>query len=369
VHESERSGVTQTRTTNEEPASVGSAVALAKRSDSVAFSRRLANLLRARRVASGESLRHVARRSDGRYSLRALKEIEGLKRLVDEGEALDLAALYGADLGDITGERLPIEVQPVGLLHTGGVIESFDPDDEESLLSAYLVLVRRLRRQEHAEVVDLRRDDVEVLAGYLRVPGVSVVERLASLMGATRARRTSMALLFGAGAAVIGVATGAAALTVGGGGEDGPSGVVPDRSVVVAVTTGPATVTDAPAADDQSGVTDPPTSAPDATVPAVTLPPVTPSAAPAATVPAPSVAPVPPATPAPAAPPPPPATAAPATTSPPLVEVGPPPVPPIESPPPEDVLQPNTPVEVEPPPPVVPPEPDTDVVGDEVLVP
>lgn len=321
-----------------------------------AFARRLANLLRARRELLGAGLRELARRSGGRFTARDLREAEAGTLLVDDGTALELAALYGVDLAEILGDRLPIQVEAAGLVRTGGVVERFDPTDDDSLLTAYLHLVRTLRRQERADAVDLRRDDVLVLAAHLGVPGTTVVERLAALMGATRARRTSMAALFGAGVAVIGLTTGVAAVATSGGGGDAP--VAPPAAAEVVVTpveVAPAVVPDpveqvAPTVPD---VAPPTTEVRDAHVPVNIVPAPAPADEPVA--PEPPVATAPPSAtaPPPTAPPP---TAAPAPTTVPDDQVGLPPVPSVTAPPPEDTLIPGTSVVVDPPPPVVPVE-------------
>jgi hypothetical protein len=87
----------------------------------------------------------------------------------------------------------------------GGVSIVYVPGDVDSLLEAYLKLVRTLRRQKKAPAVDLRREDIEALAEHLQVPGEDVVDRLAALMGAARGQRLAMTGLFQGGAVVIGL--------------------------------------------------------------------------------------------------------------------------------------------------------------------
>jgi hypothetical protein len=174
---------------------------------------RFANLLVARRSTTGERISVIAGRSDGSFDAARLRAIEQRHAVVDVDEMFVIAGLYGADLGDILGGRHVVEVDPTGALHTGGVAEAFAPGDSDAMLLAYLRLVRRLRRAERAAAVELRRDDVEVLAASLGSPAAQVLDRLADLMGASRAKRTSMAALLGAGAAVVGLVSGAAALS------------------------------------------------------------------------------------------------------------------------------------------------------------
>lgn len=105
--------------------------------------------------------------------------------------------------------------RPVRIGHqfvsVGGRSVSFDPLDATDLLEAYLRLVRRARRQRTAPDVTLRRDDIEVLASHLASTPEVVIDRLGSLMGATRAQRLAMASLFASGAMVVGLVSTAAA--------------------------------------------------------------------------------------------------------------------------------------------------------------
>lgn len=169
-----------------------------------AFARRLGNLLVATRSAGGRSLRSMARSSGGDFSASALRALEAATAPTDEDVVARVAALYGCDLGQILPLRLPVSIR-AGILSAGGVAAIFDPYNPASLLEAYLKLVRSLRRQQRAPAVDLRRDDIEVLAGFLGQSGDSVVDRLAVLMGAARPQRMAMAALFASGAVVIGL--------------------------------------------------------------------------------------------------------------------------------------------------------------------
>lgn len=323
---------------------------LAEAVETTSFSRRVANLLAAQRRADGVGLWRLSRRSQGQFSMRRLRGFERGVEPIDHETAIDLAALYGADLAVVLGDRLPIEVTPDGLLRTGGVAERFDPRDPDSMLRAYLVLVRRLRRREHDEVIDLRRDDVEVLARELGLHGLSVIERLGALMGATRTRRTSMAVLFGAGVAVIGVATGVAALSTGGApATTVPTTLAPTSTVSPAAEspTVPETVEEVSPRPERDAIVAP------VIVPAAPV--AEPPAGPTPTVAAPAPTPVAPSQPGETVPvdvvgPPP------VPPSVPIDVVGPPPVPPGTSPPPVDTLAPGTPLPTDPPPPVVPPD-------------
>jgi hypothetical protein len=174
---------------------------------SVAFARRLANLLTVSREQSGLSRRVLARRSGGRFTARDLKAAEEAKRVYGPTTIGELAVLYEVDLSVLLPERLPLTIDPAGIVGTGGIEIRFDPADPDGMLSAYLRLVRALRRQQKAKVIDLRRDDVELLAVSLGLSGLDVVERLGTLMGSTRAQRGVMRALLTAGAKVVGLAS------------------------------------------------------------------------------------------------------------------------------------------------------------------
>jgi transcriptional regulator with XRE-family HTH domain len=175
------------------------------------IARRLAVLLAERRRQSGLSLRAVARASGGEFTARELKQIEAARVPLQRHRARAVADLYGIDLAAVTPDRLPLEIDPRGVISTGGSAISFEPDDVESLLTNYLRLVRSLRGQERPQAIELRRNDVETLAVFLEMPGELVVEQLAALMGATQLQRRVLAGMFVAGAMVIGLSAAAAA--------------------------------------------------------------------------------------------------------------------------------------------------------------
>lgn len=171
---------------------------------SEAFARRLGNLLIATRERRNISPRALVRASGNRFSRFDLKAIEAGTMRLDDSLIEEVTELYQADLGSILPLRLPVVVGP-GIITAGGVSTVFVPEDSTSLLRSYLLLVRSMRRQKKAPAVDLRREDVDVLATYLGETGESVIMRLGALMGATRTQRTAMASLFASGAVVIGL--------------------------------------------------------------------------------------------------------------------------------------------------------------------
>jgi hypothetical protein len=244
----------------------------------VAFGRRLANLLLVSRKQQGVSRRTLARRSGGTFTNRDLKAAETAKRPFGPTAVGELAALYRVDLAVILPERLPLAIDEGGVISTGGIEIRFVPGDEDSLLTAYLKLVRVLRRQQHARAVDLRRGDIEAIATHLESDPLPLLDRLGALMGGTRAQRRTMAALFATGAMVVGLSSGASAGMAPG--EFDPSSTVPP--MVVEVPT--ATVPEGPPVTVPSSRPRPTPVAPPVT-PQVTAPPVT---APMVTAPAPS---------------------------------------------------------------------------------
>jgi hypothetical protein len=213
---------------------MGNSQSIDIRSD--AFARRLANLLSDRREVTGRSIRELARASEKAFNGKFLRAVEDGRAELDEETVCELAALYGAELAEILPSRLPLRItEPattsVGVISTSGITAEFDPHHADSLLTSYLLLVRQLRDQEREPIIDLRREDVETIAAYLHEPAPSVLERLMTLMGATRLQRRAMVGMFVAGAIVIGLAgSGVAAFTDTLDSDDGHS--TPPPSIV-----------------------------------------------------------------------------------------------------------------------------------------
>ena len=161
--------------------------------ESDVFALRLANLLRATRTTNGGTYRGLARASDGRFTREQLRQLEEGTAPVDEEVVELVSALYGADLGTILPNRLPVSIAS-GVISAGGVRASFVATNATSLLTAYLRLIRSMRRQKKAPMIALRREDIEVLAEYLHEPGETIVDRLTALMGATLTQRTALAM-------------------------------------------------------------------------------------------------------------------------------------------------------------------------------
>ncbi|HRE02243.1 MAG TPA: hypothetical protein PLV68_13150, partial [Ilumatobacteraceae bacterium] len=106
--------------------------------------------------------------------------------------------------------RAVVAVRP-GALVVGGAVQPFVAGDATSMLRNYLTLVRSMRNQKRAAEIDLRRDDIQVLAAATGQAPEAVLDRLATLMGATRTQRTALLAVFATGALVLTLATSAAA--------------------------------------------------------------------------------------------------------------------------------------------------------------
>ena len=175
------------------------------------FARRLAVLLSERRSQTRASLRSLAQRSNGAVTIRMLQELERGAHPIDDSLVSVVSALYGADLAAIVPERVVVSVPAPGVVAVGSVRRTFQQVDDDSLLLAYLRLVRSIRHEEKSETLVLRRDDVEALASHLELPGSVVLERLLSLVGSTRAQRSAMLSLLATGALVLGLSSSALA--------------------------------------------------------------------------------------------------------------------------------------------------------------
>lgn len=180
-----------------------------------AFALRLANLLTATREATGDSRRALAAASNGRFHRSELRDFERGTRPLDEETVGELALLYRCDLDAILPPRLPVVIT-AGRVSAGGVHLDYEETSEEALIQAYMALVRQLRRQKRTPIVDLRRDDLDVLSEYMQQPRESVVHRIANLMNATQRKRTAMVGALSTGVAIVGLVGTAAAV-------DGPA--------------------------------------------------------------------------------------------------------------------------------------------------
>lgn len=168
------------------------------------FASRLGLFLRDVRRERGVRIRHL---SDREITNGTLRDIERGKHDLSPMLVNELAGRYGAELNDLLPKREPILLLATGTIATGGMDESFEPNDVESLLHAYLRLIRRLRGANPDEVIALRREDLIDIADQLERPRPEIVDRVAVLLGATGAQRRAMVELYLSGAFVVGVTT------------------------------------------------------------------------------------------------------------------------------------------------------------------
>lgn len=174
---------------------------------SASFARRLGALLASHRQRSKQYLWRLSRRSQGALSVDDLTAIEAGDVPIDEDLLDTLTELYGVRLDALLPPRVRLAVSPLGTISANGVDISFDPSNDDSMLEAYLQLVRTLRDQLDRKVIELRREDMDVLADHLMLPGSWIVTELARLMGANERERRAMEAMFIAGASVISVST------------------------------------------------------------------------------------------------------------------------------------------------------------------
>lgn len=175
--------------------------------DSPAFAVRLGRLLATTRRGSKVSVKQLAASGSAGFDVPQLKRFERGLATLDESLVEALCLLYAADVGQVLPGRRPVAISGRRLFGPGSSVE-FSPDEPASLLLAYLRLIRRMRNERMAPAVALRRDDILVIAAYLGIDGADVVARLSTLMHASPAQHTTMAMLFATGAIVIGLSAG-----------------------------------------------------------------------------------------------------------------------------------------------------------------
>ncbi len=174
---------------------------------SAGFARRFGAVLTSHRTRTRLYLWRLARHSAGQLTVDDLTAIEAGEVPLDR-ELVDLLSrLYGVDLETLLPPRVRLAVSPLGVVSANGVEISFDPADDDAMLAAYLQLVRTMRDQLDRKVIELRREDVDVLADHVMQPGSWIVGELARLMGANERERRAMEAMFIAGANVISVST------------------------------------------------------------------------------------------------------------------------------------------------------------------
>jgi transcriptional regulator with XRE-family HTH domain len=162
---------------------------------------RVALLLTERRHALGCSRRELARAAGVDH--RVLRKAEHARLPISPEIIAQLARMYELEPDTLVPPRLPLEIRPFGVVATNGVAMSFTPGDDTSLLAGYLRLIRSVRNQEKPPVIELRRDDIDVLAAFLGWDGENVVARLGALMGVTNVQRRALVASFSSGSPIV----------------------------------------------------------------------------------------------------------------------------------------------------------------------
>ena len=212
---------------------------------------------------------------------------EGAEVRPSDADVSALAAQCG-----VTGEALVLRVQAfsidraMGILHVGGSTAYVDPlQGNEHVLATYMSLVRNMRMSPDDGPVELRSHDLDVLADYLDLHDVALVEQLAQAARVTHEeahelrrlllRRPILASVAGL------LAGGLATFGVAGRVLDDRPVTSPPAVVTTAVPTPASPITSSPSASSPG----PPATLAAAT-PAAAVP--TPASAPAATTAAPA---------------------------------------------------------------------------------
>ncbi|MFN8023847.1 MAG: hypothetical protein U0Q03_20110 [Acidimicrobiales bacterium] len=150
------------------------------------FPRHLGARLLSERRAARRPLWVLASRSQGRFTIRDLRDAEAGLLPLEPDTVVALGQLYGVQLGSVlppTGRGLDVRE---GEIAAGGVTVEFVPGDGRSMVAAYFRLVRTLRAIEHDAPVGVRHDDLVEMVHHLTVSQhrSSVLERVLAMANA-----------------------------------------------------------------------------------------------------------------------------------------------------------------------------------------
>jgi hypothetical protein len=134
--------------------------------------RRVGRTLAEARTAAGVSPAEAGRAVGGaedRWDEWTVLEVEAGRRMLDDDELRSLAELYGLELTTVVPERsrLVVDLEEGRLDADGNVRRIPVAASRHEVLERYLALVYAMREVEPGVVVDLRFDDLDVLAGVL----------------------------------------------------------------------------------------------------------------------------------------------------------------------------------------------------------
>ncbi|RMH68045.1 MAG: XRE family transcriptional regulator, partial [Actinomyces sp.] len=175
---------------------------------------RLAQALRAAREMVG--LDELAAADALGVSLRRLRLLEGGRRSPRDHEIEALCELYGLDLGGGLARRVPIvfDAERGGIVIAGRLVR-YVPGvtDNDDFLEAYVRVVRELRGLDEDTPIQLRANDLAVLAVVLDLDDEELEDRVAFWLGQPPGSQVGLRHRLVLAAVVIGVAGSA---TVGG---------------------------------------------------------------------------------------------------------------------------------------------------------
>ena len=98
-----------------------------------------------------------------------MKQLEDATLPLDDTSPRTVTRSTAPISASIQSNRVPVAIGD-GLISAGGMSATYSVDDRNSLLLAYLGLVRAMRRETRAPTIVLRREDIEALATYLDEP-------------------------------------------------------------------------------------------------------------------------------------------------------------------------------------------------------
>lgn len=144
--------------------------------------RRLGALLAGRRDLHGFTVEDMARRSMGRFTRARLEDIEEGRGELDDADIEALSLLYEFNSTAPSAQRsrlivaddedLPLDLGP----------SVFTPEVTRSVMQRYIALLYLLRNQPVGDFLQLRADDLAMLASAFRMTEVDVRELLERIM-------------------------------------------------------------------------------------------------------------------------------------------------------------------------------------------
>ncbi|MDQ3385242.1 MAG: helix-turn-helix transcriptional regulator, partial [Actinomycetota bacterium] len=144
------------------------------------------------RTAAGLTLEEAARRSG--LPVPVLEDVERGGRTVSPEELDALAGAYGTDVAGLVPPRQPVGVdQEAKTLRADGHVAAFGEASDP--LAVYLSMIYAVRSVERGSRIQLRDDDLDVLAGLVGEDPEEVERRLIELMGCSREEARSLCLL------------------------------------------------------------------------------------------------------------------------------------------------------------------------------